>query len=157
MSQDQPSEHQEQRSRTILIVDDVKMMRTVLRHVLEQGGYNVVEAQNGADALLELKQHPVDLVISDIVMPDMNGLKLVEQIRSLPSSANIPILMCTARGDRDTVLESAQLNVHGYIVKPVDEHMLLEKVRTIFANAVGVRAETSTHSPKEQPVEKQDG
>jgi CheY-like chemotaxis protein len=135
------NEDKESRSETILIVDDVKMMRSVLRRALENGGYDVIEAQNGTEALQKLKQNHVSLMISDILMPDMDGVELIEQIRSSSPSSNIPILMCTAKADRDTVMQLAQLEIQGYIVKPVDESVLLDKVRKVLADASGTETE----------------
>jgi len=135
------NEDKESRSETILIVDDVKMMRSVLRRALERGGYGVIEAQNGTDALQKLEQNHVSLMISDILMPDMDGVELTEQIRSSSPSSNIPILMCTGKADRDTVLQLAQLEIQGYIVKPVDESVLLDKVRKVLADAPAAETE----------------
>lgn len=129
------NDDKEHRSETILIVDDVKMMRSVLRRALESGGYDVIEAQNGTDALQKLEDNRVSLMISDILMPDMDGMMLVEKTRSLSASSNVPILMCTGKADKDTVLRLAHLEIQGYIVKPVDERVLLDKVRKVLADA----------------------
>lgn len=129
------NEDKEHRSETILIVDDVKMMRSVLRRALENGGYDVIEAENGTDALQKLEDNHVSLMVSDILMPDMDGMKLVEKTRSRSASSNIPVLMCTGKADKDTVLRLAQLEIQGYIVKPVDERVLLDKVRKVLAAA----------------------
>jgi len=129
------NDDKEHRPETILIVDDVKMMRSVLRRALESGGYDVIEAQNGTDALQKLQDNRVSLMISDILMPDMDGMMLVEKTRSLSASSNVPILMCTGKADKDTVLRLAHLEIQGYIVKPVDERVLLDKVRKVLADA----------------------
>jgi CheY-like chemotaxis protein len=151
------TEDKEPRSETILVVDDVKMMRSVLRRALESGGYDVIEAQSGADAILKLEQNHVRLMISDILMPDMDGMDLVKKTRSLSHSSNVPILMCTGKADTDTVLRLAQLEIQGYIVKPVDERVLLNKVREAFADAPGGGTETPTAAQTQQAMEKKNG
>ncbi len=151
------NEDQESRSETILIVDDVKMMRAVLRRALERGGYGVIEAQNGTDALQKLEQNHVSLMISDILMPDMDGMELTEQIRSSSPSSKIPILMCTGKADRDTVLRLAQLEIQGYIVKPVDESVLLDRVRKVLADAAGTETEIPPADQTRKAMEKENG
>ena len=115
----------------ILIVDDSLTMRRALSSQLSHAGYTeLVEAANGIEALQHLAG--VDLVIMDWNMPAMDGLTCVREIRKIPDKQNLPIIMCTTEGGRDSVIEAMANGVNDYIIKPVDQHVLLEKVRKIL-------------------------
>jgi two-component system chemotaxis response regulator CheY len=103
----------------ILVVDDFSTMRRIIRALLGDLGYtDVHEAGDGAAALNLLKAKPFDFMITDCNMPTMTGLELLKAVRAEPATKAMPVLMVTAEGKRDQILESAQLGVSGYIVKP---------------------------------------
>ena len=81
---------------TILVVDDESNMRFLIRMILEHAGYEVVEAAHGAAALERAKQSPPDLVVTDLMMPVMNGRELIERLRAEPETAGIPIVVVSA-------------------------------------------------------------
>lgn len=111
-----------------MVVDDTRLMRRLLRGILESAGYGVVEAESGAKALDALKSGLVDLVITDLQMPDMDGLELVHRIRSHPRTADLPALICTASKEAADVKDAARLGVQGFLTKPVVKDAVLEKV-----------------------------
>jgi len=108
----------------ILHVEDNSDNRKLVRRVLEAEGYEVIEAQNGAQALDYLNTLHIDLALMDINMPDIDGYTLATQIRATPRFAALPILAMTAnvmRGDRE---RSLQAGCDGYIQKPIDIDIL---------------------------------
>lgn len=115
----------------ILIVEDTLVSRLMLRRTLEQlPGCRVSEANSGREALALLAQGPPpDLIISDVAMPEMDGLTLVKEIRATPTLAQVDVMLCTASTERDTVLRAAELNVCRYLVKPFEPAQVKEQVR----------------------------
>lgn len=115
-----------------LIVDDSSVMRKIVERSLRQAGIDlslVVEAANGADALNLLKQQSVDLILSDINMPVMDGLEFVKQLQQQNVAANIPVVMITTEGSESNVMQALSCGARGYIRKPftpeeVRDHIL---------------------------------
>lgn len=117
----------------ILIVDDSTTARRILKESLLKIGYNdFTEAGDGSDAFYKLKTTHFDLVITDWNMPNMNGLELLKKIRSLPETANIPVLMITTRGTKEDVIEAVKAKLNNYMVKPFTPEILKSKIDSIF-------------------------
>ena len=118
--------------KTILVVDDDKMNIKVARFILEQADYSVIEATSGAECLMLLKKKPVDLVLLDVEMPVMNGLKTLERIRADIDLMEIPVVFLTSDASKDTVINAGKLDVTGYVKKPYVPQELLERIEKIF-------------------------
>ena len=117
----------------ILVVDDFSTMRRIVKNVLKQLGYtNTEEAENGEQAYEMLKKGGFDFVISDWNMPVMNGLDLVEKIRSDENLKGIPILMVTAEAEKDKVIIAVKAGVNNYIVKPFTSETMKAKMDVLF-------------------------
>lgn len=114
----------------ILVVDDLADVRRLITHVLQREGYILQEASNGKEALKRLREQPVDLVITDLRMPEMDGLELVEQIHSLSPETDIIVL--TAYGTIQSAVQAMQRGAKDYLTKPFDIHTLREKVAHTF-------------------------
>lgn len=112
---------------TILVVDDEKDILELLKYNLEKEGYKVLTAHNGREALKVVRQKP-DLVILDIMMPELDGWEVCKAIRKDPSTAKIPVVFLTARDSEFDEVLGLELGADDYIVKPV-------KVRTLVARA----------------------
>lgn len=112
----------------VLIADDEAEIRQLLRLYLEKDGYEVIEADNGADALNLCKTEGVDLVLLDIMMPNMNGYQVIKAIRS---ESNIPVIMISAKGQDEDKILGLDLGADDYIVKPFNP---LEAMARINAN-----------------------
>ncbi len=122
----------------ILIVEDAYISRLVLRRVVEQlPGCVVTETVNGAEAMELLKKglNP-DLMITDVCMPEMDGLQLLSRIRATPYLADLEVMMCTSTTDRDTVVRAAELNVNKYLVKPFQPDEIREQIREVLTEAM---------------------
>ena len=113
---------------TILVVDDYSVTIRVLSTQLRKGGYDVVTASNGSEALSQLEQQKIDLAIVDIAMPDMDGITLLEQVRSNQQLVGLPIVMLTASVLDDDRLRALKAGASGFLTKPVSSWELLDIV-----------------------------
>jgi two-component system, chemotaxis family, chemotaxis protein CheY len=117
----------------ILTVDDFSTMRHIIRNMLRQLGYtNIVEAEDGAEALSLLHKDKVDFVISDWNMPNMGGLDLLKAMRADENLKPIPVLLVTAEAVKENVVEAVEAGVNNYVVKPFTAETLKEKIDAIF-------------------------
>ena len=116
----------------ILIVDDSRALRMLLGHNLRQGGYEVLEAGDGDEALEKLGGERVDLVITDFTMPGMNGIELTRRIRALPGCGELPIVLLTTEDQEDRKKEGQAAGAAGWIVKPFEPKQLLAVVREMI-------------------------
>ncbi|PIU32927.1 MAG: response regulator [Syntrophobacteraceae bacterium CG07_land_8_20_14_0_80_61_8] len=120
----------------ILIVDDSASMRKIIRKTLSLSGFQVgacVEAANGKEALEILQQHPVDLVLSDINMPEMNGVEFLWQLRQDPRWKQLPVVMITTETSEKIVKEAIELGARGYLRKPFRP----EQIRSCLTEIMG--------------------
>jgi len=122
----------------VLVADDFATMRKIVRNILKQIGFdNIVEAEDGQAAVQVLRSENIGLVVTDWNMPNMNGLELLEKIRSDPKTANLPVLMVTAEGLKDNVVAAVKAGVNNYVVKPFTAEILQEKIEQIFKKLAG--------------------
>jgi two-component system, chemotaxis family, chemotaxis protein CheY len=118
--------------RTVFIVEDSRTMRGLVRSALETDGYEVLESPDGRQALAVLESVQPDLVITDINMPDMDGISLLREIRRLPTAQSTPVLILTTESD-DVVKATAQAaGATGWIGKPFDPEQLRRVVAEVF-------------------------
>jgi two-component system chemotaxis response regulator CheY len=116
----------------IMIVDDFATMRKVIRNLLKKSGYeNIVEAEDGAVALKELKSQKIDFVVSDWNMPNMTGIELLVAVRADADLSKTPFLMVTAESLAAKVGQAVKAGVDDYIVKPFTAEVLGEKIGKI--------------------------
>ncbi len=126
----------------ILIVEDDLAMSTGIRDVLDMAGYKVQLAENGREALQVLTRFRPDLIISDIMMPEMDGFELLEEVRRRPNWAVIPFIFLTAKGQRTDIRAGKQLGADDYLVKSVDLDDLLVVVRAKLDRAIVLRQQS---------------
>ncbi|MFS0672533.1 response regulator [Ornithinibacillus sp. 179-J 7C1 HS] len=116
----------------ILIVDDAKFMRTTLQTILTKSNHEIVgEAENGEEAISLFSEHHPDLIIMDITMPVMNGIDAIREIMKIDSTALV--IVCSAMGHQKVVVEAIELGAKDFIVKPFDEHRVLETVNRVLS------------------------
>lgn len=112
-----------------LVVDDFSTMRRIVRNLLKDSGFTETEeAEDGAAALNKLRKGKFDFVISDINMPNVNGLQLLAEVKKDAKLQHIPVLMVTAEARREDILLAAQLGAAGYVLKPFTKAILEDKV-----------------------------
>ncbi len=112
----------------ILAVDDMRSMRDLVKSVLEKRGHSVTTHDDGTSALAFAQSNKVDLVISDINMPSMDGISLVEALRGLPGYRNTPILMLTTEDAQDKKNQARAAGANGWIQKPFNPDRLVNAV-----------------------------
>ncbi len=119
-------------ARKILILDDTQSMRSLLSMTLKQNGHIVIEATDGIDGLDKLKQNPdVDLIFTDLNMPNRNGIEFIKDVKAIASLKSIPIVMLTTESEEQKKLEGKSAGAMAWIVKPfkVDTiQSVLEKI-----------------------------
>jgi len=119
-----------------LIVDDSSVMRKIVERSLRQAGIDlslVVEAGNGADALNLLNEQAVDLILSDINMPVMDGLEFVRQLQQQKIAANVPVVMITTEGSESNVMQALSSGARGYIRKPFTPEEVRDHILPLLA------------------------
>lgn len=116
-----------------LVVDDFSTMRRIVRNLLKELGFaNVQEAEDGVDALSRLRGEDFDFVVSDWNMPNMTGIELLRAIRSDAKLKHLPVLIVTSEARRESIVEAAQADASGYVVKPFTAGTLDKKLKKIF-------------------------
>ena len=118
--------------RTVLAADDSATMRQMISFCLKKAGYQVQEAVDGVDALARLKTQQADLVITDLHMPNLDGIQLIKQIRALPSYRFTPILMLTTDASSARKAEGQAAGATGWIVKPFEPEQLLKVIKRVL-------------------------
>lgn len=116
----------------ILAVDDSASMRQMVSFTLKGAGHDVVEASDGNEALKYAQGQAVDLVLSDVNMPNMNGIELCRSLRQLPSYKFTPILMLTTESAGDKKMEGKSAGATGWIVKPFNPDQLLSTIKKVL-------------------------
>lgn len=119
----------------IMAVDDQLVMRNLVKTVLEGDGHEVVLAEDGVEALELARTTVVDMVLSDINMPNMNGISLVSKLRRLPTYENTPIIMLTTESAEFKKDKAKRMGANGWLQKPFDPPRLLKAVRSTLAKA----------------------
>lgn len=118
-------------AKTILVVDDSSSMRQMVNFTLAAAGYTVVEAQDGADALTKSSHHKADLVITDLNMPNMDGITLTRRLRATPAYKFVPIVLLTTESQVERKMEGKAAGATGWIVKPFQVEQLLAVVKKV--------------------------
>ncbi len=116
---------------TILAVDDSASMRQMVGFTLKSAGYDVVEAVDGVDALAKAKTMKANIVITDVNMPNMDGISLISELRKLPDYKFVPILMLTTESGASKKQEGKSAGATGWIVKPFNPDQLLSTVKRV--------------------------
>src|ERR1700690_2218352 len=119
----------------VLIVDDSAVMRKIVERSLRQAGIElqeVLEAGNGVEGLAAIQQCSVDLILSDINMPAMDGLEFLQGLRCLDNSRNTPVVMITTEGSESRVVEALSAGARGYIPKPFTPDQVKERVTPLL-------------------------
>ena len=112
-----------------MVVDDDKDTVTILARHLQREGFVPIEANSGAQCLKLVHENEVDVILLDLMMPEMDGFQVVKALKDNPETAEIPIIMITARDDMDARAEGLRLGVSDFLAKPVFRRQLASRVR----------------------------
>lgn len=118
---------------TILVVEDEKNIRNLMQINLKREGYNVIATDNGKTALEKLCENHVDIIMADVMMPEMDGYEFVRQVRG--SGNNVPIIMTTAKGSIEDKEQGFIVGVDDYMVKPIDFKELFLRIKAVLRRA----------------------
>lgn len=118
--------------RRVLVVDDNSDSATILRSILEQNSYSVQVALSGKEALAKLENDVPDVVLLDVMMPEMSGLEVLQAIRDNNATASLPVIMVTAKIQDDDVLAGYQYGADYYITKPCTSKQLLYGISLVL-------------------------
>ena len=143
---DMPVHNTEKATQSVLIVDDEPMARTLLRLMLVRSGYEVIEAEDGYDALRKVGENNPDLVILDIMMPGLDGIKVCSTIRQELNKQDLPIILLSAKGDMNSIQGGLKVGANKYLTKPVSPEDLARHVREILDNSPEKKGEDSSAS-----------
>jgi two-component system KDP operon response regulator KdpE len=128
------------KNKTILVVDDEERMARFIRLNLEHDGFRVVEAYRGMQALQQYRDSLPDLVLLDVMMPDIDGFEVLGMLREI---SNVPVIMLTAKGEEDDRVKGLELGADDYVTKPFSPRELVSRVRAVLRRVES----SSTESP----------
>jgi two-component system alkaline phosphatase synthesis response regulator PhoP len=135
---------------TVLVVDDDRDAQEILTRTLESAGYRVIAVGSGVTGLEVVARERVDVILLDVMMPDMDGLAMCTELRKSPRATGIPIILLTAKDDIATRVAGMRLGVSEYVTKPVNIHEVLNRVRNqIHAGAIRRQLEDSAERVRE--------
>jgi len=117
---------------SVLAVDDSASMRQMVAFTLKGAGYTVVEAVDGVDALNKAKMQKFDCVVTDVNMPNMDGITLIKELRALPNYKFVPMLMLTTESGMDKKQQGKAAGATGWIVKPFNPDQLLKTIKKVL-------------------------
>jgi two-component system chemotaxis response regulator CheY len=124
-----------------LIVDDSLPMRRIMTNVLGRlGHHDVVEAANGREAIDQLDAGPVDFVITDLVMPTVNGFDFIRLVRERPALRDVPVIVVTGNASQAAVVQAKSLGANGYILKPFTAELFKERIEALCLERREVQA-----------------
>jgi len=119
-------------SKVIMTVDDSTSVRQMVSFTLQQAGYDVVEAEDGVDALEKLKTKKVDMVITDLNMPNVDGITLIKEFRTIPEYKFVPIILLTTESDGNKKRQGKEAGATGWIIKPFKPDQLLNVIKKVL-------------------------
>jgi adenylate cyclase len=125
--------NEQTRTGRVLVVDDNRMNRLMLERALEMAGHSVVSAENGREALDILADDPPDVVLLDIVMPELDGVSVLEQIKTDPTLQHLPVIMISAVDEIESVVECIEIGAEDYLPKPFDPVLLQARINGALA------------------------
>ncbi|WP_022664972.1 response regulator [Desulfospira joergensenii] len=119
-------------SKVIMTADDSTSIRQMVNFTLKQAGYEVIEAVDGQDAVNKLAGTSIDMLITDLNMPNMDGFELITQVRAMPQFKFIPIIMLTTESQADMKQKGKAAGATGWIVKPFKPEQLLAVIKKVL-------------------------
>ena len=132
-------------SKTVLIVDDEAPIREMIAVALQMAGYQCLEAENAQTAHALIVDHQPDIILLDWMMPNVSGIELARRLKREPTSADIPIIMLTARGEEDNKIQGLEAGADDYITKPFSPRELVARLKAVLRR--------STTAGIDEPIE----
>jgi len=120
------------RKKTILVVDDSLTVREFINRQLRQEGYDVILSRNGRDAIKAASLKPPDLIVLDIMMPDIDGYEVLRQLRKIDSTKDIPIIFLSGETQEENIKKAIDFGINDYLVKPYVPLELLRRIQRLL-------------------------
>ncbi|MCL5044314.1 MAG: response regulator [Deltaproteobacteria bacterium] len=133
-----------ERAPQVMVVDDDPDTVAILSHYLRREGFEAIEANSGPECLRLAREKPVDVILLDLMMPEMDGFEVCRQLKGDQQTAEIPVIMITARDDMDARAEGIRLGVSDFLAKPVFRRQLANRIRAQLELAATARATEAT-------------
>lgn len=147
---------QPQTNSRILVVDDVADNRDILTRRLVRRGFDVDEAVGGEDALVKIAENSYDVILLDVMMPDLNGNEVLKRIRKVHDKAHLPVIMVTAKSQSEDVVESLNIGANDYVTKPVDFAVALARINSQVSFKKAAEQEDAFRKSAEERAEELD-
>lgn len=119
-------------AKVILTADDSNSVRQMINFTLKQAGYDIIEAVDGKDALLKIKSNAINMLITDLNMPNLDGIELIRRVRAIPEYKFVPIIMLTTESQADKKMAGKEAGATGWIVKPFNPEQLIAVVKKVI-------------------------
>ena len=116
----------------VLIVDDSKVERLILKEILTELKFSIFEAENAVEGIQKANEIKPDLILMDVVMPGMNGFQATRQITSNESMKDIPVIMCTSKNQATEKIWGQRQGAKAYIVKPIQKELLIDEIEKLL-------------------------
>jgi CheY-like chemotaxis protein len=120
---------------TVLVVDDDEFQRKLLGKMLEAENYHIISATGGVDALNVLRKARPDIILMDVMMPDMDGMEATRRLKAIPHFAKTPVIMVTGKSEGNVVVDSLKAGASDFVVKPFDRATLMAKIARVLSAA----------------------
>ena len=127
---------------TILVIEDEDSIRELIVYNLTKNGYEQVRGvDSGESGLLEIKKSPPDLILLDLMLPGMDGLSFCRKLKADPSTARIPVIMLTAKGEESDIIVGLEIGADDYIVKPFSPRVLIARIHSLLRRCAAAAGE----------------
>lgn len=123
-----------EKNRNVLVIEDDKVMGQMITEILEDLGFNVAAATNGPAAFEQLRQKPVDFIILDILLPEMDGFEIYSGLQTNPATQNIPVMIVSAWSDTQNIDKASQMGIRHFLSKPFTEDELVSAILTLLVD-----------------------
>jgi chemosensory pili system protein ChpA (sensor histidine kinase/response regulator) len=137
-------------NRKVLVIEDDKIMGQMVAEILDDVGFEVTTATNGMIAFEKLQQHPVDFIVLDILLPEMDGFEIYSILQANPDTKDIPVLIITAWADERHIEKASQMGIRHFLAKPFMEDELLLEIFSLLrdSSSKGVQLSASSRSTR---------
>ncbi|MEM1027413.1 MAG: response regulator [Planctomycetota bacterium] len=119
----------------VLLVEDERDLLELLKYNLDREGYDVLTAETGEDGLKLVRSQPPDLILLDLMLPSMDGLEVCRSLKARAETADIPVIMLTAKGEESDIVQGLELGADDYITKPFSPRILMARIKAVLRRA----------------------
>jgi CheY-like chemotaxis protein len=122
-------------NRNVLVVEDDKIMGQMVAEILRDSGFNVTTVTNGMAAFEKLQERPIDFIVLDVLLPEMDGFEIYSRLQADPNTSTIPVLIITAWADERHIERASQMGIRHFLAKPFTEDELLREILSLLRDS----------------------